>query len=72
MFNIHIDYAKTEVARRHEPLARAQRNGTAFEPRRWRSSWLATVRGWFGRAKSPAAAPAASATTNTSEPCVTC
>lgn len=73
MFNVHFDYAKMEVARRHEPLVRAQRNGTAFEPRRRRSSWLVMFRGWFARGDGGSTAmPVPSASANTSEPCVTC
>jgi hypothetical protein len=33
MFNVSYDYAKYEVDRRLEGLARAQLNGSAYEPR---------------------------------------
>jgi hypothetical protein len=69
MFNVSYEYAKQEVARRHERLVEAQRSGTAFESRPRKASYLARLGTWFRspeveRAESPAGAQG--------EPCATC
>jgi hypothetical protein len=69
MFNVSYDYAKQEVARRHERLVAAQRSGAAYEFRPRQPSRLLRAVRWFQRTR-PAGGTAPAAAQG--EPCLEC